>query len=58
MEELTRDQKLSAHPRRRSSAGLDFERMIDEKLKLVAQKVLEKKVAQEHCWEIKQKLNI
>ena len=49
MEELTRDQKLSAHPRRRSSAGLDFERMIDEKLKLVAQKVLEKKVAQEHC---------
>ena len=50
MEELARDQQQhhAALPSRRSSAGLDFERMMDDKLKLVAEKVLEKKVLQEH----------
>ena len=47
----------NANPARGVLSGGDFERKIDEKLKLVAEKVLEKKVLQEHCVDLKQQLN-
>ena len=43
----------NAYPGRKSLGCGDFERKIDEKLKLVAEKVLEKKVLQEHCVDLK-----